>query len=111
VGEYELEDGKTAVVDTVRAEQIKKIFGFLAEDADGKTEEGIALSLVREKLEVNFTKQITEMDRSIEYFKNQYRKDTVDRLILSGGGVGLSGLYNFLKENLDLEIERCYPFF
>ncbi|MDC0947148.1 hypothetical protein OAS18_06515 [Nitrospinaceae bacterium] len=32
-------------------------------------------------------------------------------MILSGGGVGLSGLYNFLKENLDLEIERCYPFF
>ncbi|MFT4579946.1 MAG: type IV pilus assembly protein PilM [Nitrospinales bacterium] len=111
VGEYELEDGKTAVVDAVRAEQIKKTFGFPAEDADGKTEEGIALSLIREKLEVILTKQITEMDRSIEYFKNQYRKDTVDRLILSGGGVGLSGLYQFLKENLDLEIDRCNPFF
>ncbi|HIJ50733.1 MAG TPA: pilus assembly protein PilM [Nitrospinae bacterium] len=111
VGEYELEDGKTAVVDVVRAEQIKKIFGFPAEDADGKTEEGIALSLIREKLETILTKQITEMDRSIEYFKNQYRKDSVDRLILSGGGVGLSGIYQFLKENLDLEIDRCNPFF
>jgi type IV pilus assembly protein PilM len=111
VGEYELEDGKTAVVDAVRAEQIKKTFGFPAEDADGKTEEGIALNLIREKLETILTKQITEMDRSIEYFKNQYRKDSVDRLILSGGGVGLSGLYQFLKENLDLEIDRCNPFF
>jgi Tfp pilus assembly PilM family ATPase len=37
VGEYELEDGKTAVVDAVRAEQIKKTFGFPAEDTDGKT--------------------------------------------------------------------------
>ncbi|MDC0947149.1 hypothetical protein OAS18_06520 [Nitrospinaceae bacterium] len=71
VGEYELEDGKTAVLEAVRAEQIKKTFGFLAEDEDGKTEEGIALSLVREKLEMILTKQITEMDRSIEYFKNQ----------------------------------------
>jgi len=95
----------------VRAEQIKKTFGFPAEDADGKTEEGIALSLIREKLETILTKQITEMDRSIEYFKNQYRKDSVDRLILSGGGVGLSGIYQFLKENLDLEIDRCNPFF
>ena len=111
VGEYELEDGKTAVVDVVRAEQIKKTFGFPAEDADGKTEEGIALSLIREKLEAILTKQVTEMDRSIEYFKNQYRKDSVDRLILSGGGVGLSGIYQFLKANLDLEIDRCNPFF
>jgi type IV pilus assembly protein PilM len=111
VGEYELKDGKTAVVDVVRAEQIKKTFGFPAEDADGKTEEGIALSLIREKLEAILTKQLTEMDRSIEYFKNQYRKDSVDRLILSGGGVGLSGIYQFLKEHLDLEIDRCNPFF
>lgn len=111
VGEYDLGEGKTAVVDTVRAEQIKKTFGFPAEDADGKTEEGIALSLIREKLEAILTKQVTEMDRSIEYFKNQYRKDSVDRLILSGGGVGLSGIYQFLKENLDLEIDRCNPFF
>jgi type IV pilus assembly protein PilM len=111
VGEYELEDGKRAVVDVVRAEQIKKTFGFPAEDADGKTEEGIALRIIREKLEAILTKQITEMDRSIEYFKNQYRKNSVDRLILSGGGVGLSGIYQFLKEHLDLEIDRCNPFF
>ncbi len=111
VGEYELEDGKTAIIDAVRAEQIKKTFGFPAEDADGKTEEDIPLSLIREKLEPILEKQITEMDRSIEYFKNQYRKDSVHRLILSGGGVGLSGLYQYLKENLDLEIDRCNPFF
>ncbi len=111
VGEYELADGKTAIIDSVRAEKIKKTFGFPAEDADGKTEEDIPLSLIREKLEPILEKQVTEMDRSIEYFKNQYRKDSVDRLILSGGGVGLSGLYQYLKANLDLEIDRCNPFF
>ncbi|MZH05717.1 MAG: hypothetical protein F3743_10015 [Nitrospinae bacterium] len=111
VGEYELDNGKTAIIDTVRAEQIKKTFGFPAEDADGKTEEDIPLRLIREKLEPILEKQVTEMDRSIEYFKNQYRKDSVDRLILSGGGVGLSGLYQYLKTNLDLEIDRCNPFF
>ena len=51
------------------------------------------------------------MDRSIEYFKNQYRKDSDDRLIFSGGGVRLRGIYQFLKGNLDLEIDRCNPFF
>ena len=25
--------------------------------------------------------------------------------------MGLSGIYQFLKENLDLEIDRCNPFF
>lgn len=111
VGEYELEDGKTAIIDEVRAEQIKKTFGFPAEDSDGKTEEGLPLKVVRERMEPILVKQATEMDRSIEYFKNQYRKDTVHRLILSGGGVGLRGLYLFLKENLNLEIDRCNVFF
>ena len=110
VGEYELEDGKTAIIDEVRAEQIKKTFGYPAEDSDEKTEEGLPLKVVRERMEPILVKQATEMDRSIEYFKNQYRKDSVDRLILSGGGVGLRGLYLFLKENLDLEIDRCNVF-
>lgn len=110
VGEYELEDGKTIIIDEVRAEQIKKTFGFPAEDNDGKTEEDLPLKLIRERLEPILIKQATEMDRSIEYFKNQYRKDSVDRLILSGGGVGLRGLYQFLTENLDLEIDRCNVF-
>jgi len=110
VGEYELEDGKTVVIDEVRAEQIKKTFGFPAEDNNGKTEEGVPLSLLRERFEPILVKQVTELDRSIEYFKNQYRKNSVDRLILSGGGVGLSGMYRFLKENLDLEIDRCNVF-
>jgi type IV pilus assembly protein PilM len=110
VGEYELEGGKTAIIDEVRAEQIKKTFGFPAENNDGKTEEEIPLKLIRDRFEPILVKQVTEMDRSIEYFKNQYRKDSVDRLILSGGGVGLSGMYQFLKENLDLEIDRCNAF-
>lgn len=110
VGEYELENGKTAIIDELRAEKIKKSFGFPAEDNEGKTEEGLPLKLIRERMEPVLIKQATEMDRSIEYFKNQYRKDSVDRLILSGGGVGLSGLYQFLKENLHLEIDRCNVF-
>ncbi len=111
VGEYELEDGKTAIIDDLRAEQIKKTFGYPAEDNNGKTEEGVPLKLIRERMEPILIKQATEMDRSIEYFKNQYRKDSVHRMILSGGGVGLRGLYQFLKENLDLEIDRCNIFF
>ena len=110
VGEYEIEDGETAIIDEGRAEQIKKTFGYPAEDSDEKTEEGLPLKLIRERMEPVLIKQATEMDRSIEYFKNQYRRDSVDRLILSGGGVGLRGLYQFLKENLDLEIDRCNIF-
>jgi hypothetical protein len=52
---------------------------------------GSIAGLWLEKLETILTKQVTKMDPSIEYFNNQYRKDSVDRLILSGGGVGLKG--------------------
>ncbi|MEE9258358.1 MAG: pilus assembly protein PilM, partial [Nitrospinaceae bacterium] len=111
VGEYTLENGETAVVDQLRAEQIKKSFGLPAEDADGATEEGIPLISVRERILPTVEKQVEEFQRSIDYFKNQYKKDAVHRLILSGGGVGLSGLYQFLNAHLDLEIDRCNALF
>ncbi len=105
-GEYETERGTTAA-DEVRAEAIKKTHGLPPENADGKTQEGIPLREIRERMLPVLSKQMEELTRSVDYFKNQYKKDTVHRMILSGGAVGLSGLYKLFSEHLGVEIERC----
>lgn len=110
-GEYALPNGETMIIDAERAEQIKRTFGLPAEDASGTTEEGIPLASIRERIMPILSRQVEEFRRSIDYFKNQYKKDAVSRMILSGGAVCLSGLYQFLNDNLSLEIDRCNPLF
>lgn len=108
-GEYATGKG-TATVDEVRAEVIKKTHGLPPENADGETQEGIPLLEIRERILPVLVKQMEELHRSLEYFKNQYKKDNVHRMILSGGAVGLSGLYKLFSENLGVGIERCNVF-
>ena len=111
IGEYVTEQGDSAIVDEQRAEVIKKTYGLPNEDSDEATEEDIPLSAIRERILPIVTKQVEEFYRSIEYFKNKYKRDQVHRLIMSGGGVGLRGLYQFLTDNLDIKIERCNALF
>ena len=108
-GKYETGKGEVTV-DEIRAETIKKTHGFPAENVLGYTQEGIPLKQIRERILPVLTKQAEEMYRSMEYFKNQHKKDKIDKLVLSGGAVSLSGLYKFFSENLGVEIERCNVF-
>ena len=105
-GKYETDKG-TIIVDDLRAEVLKRTHGFPAEGAQGFTQEGISLQQIRERILPVVSKQMEEVNRSIEYFKNQHKKSKIDKLILSGGAASLSGLYKFLTENLAVEIERC----
>lgn len=105
-GKYETDKG-TVFIDDLRAEALKKTHGFPAEGVQGFTQEGISLQQIRERILPVVTKQMEEINRSIEYFKNQHKKSKIDKLILSGGASSLSGLYKFLSENLGVEIERC----
>lgn len=107
-GRYELEKGEVHV-DNFRAEAIKMNHGLPAEDSDEKTQEGIPLTEIRERILPVLTKQAEELHRSIEYFKNQHKKDKVHKLVLSGGAIGLRGLYKFFSDNLEIEIERSNP--
>jgi type IV pilus assembly protein PilM len=105
-GQYTV-DKTTVNVDEVRAEALKRTYGLPAENALDKTPEGIPLKEIRARVLPIVTKQTEEFHRSLEYFKNQYKKDKVHRMIMSGGGVSLKGLYQFLASHLDVEIERC----
>ncbi|NIP99379.1 MAG: hypothetical protein GWM98_02320, partial [Nitrospinaceae bacterium] len=78
-----------------------------SESDTGQTPEGIPLPNIRERVLPVLERQGEELERSIEYFKNQYKKDLVHRMVLSGGGVGLKGLDRFLNRHFDIALEHC----
>jgi len=106
-GEYPVGGGNTVTVDEIRAEEIKKNHGLPPEDSREMTQEGIPLTQIRERVLPLVERQTEEVQRSVDYFKNSYKVQTVNRIILSGGAVSLKGLYQFLVKNLDITIERC----
>lgn len=107
VGEYALDGGDTITIDELRAEEIKKKHGLPPEDSPDKNQEGIPLTQIRDRVLPLVTRQTEEVQRSVDYFKNRYKVDTVHRIILSGGAVSLKGLYQFLASNVDITIDRC----
>ncbi len=108
--QYDGPSGKLEV-DAKMAEELKKIYGLPQENETGTTPEGISLKDIREHVLLPISKQVEEIYRSIEYFKNRYKQQNVNRIIFSGGASGLHGLYNYLKDNLETdELERCNVF-
>jgi len=107
VGKYAIENDATVTVDEMRAEAIKKTHGLPAEDSRDKTQEGIPLAQIRERVLPVVARQAEEFQRSLDYFRNQYKVTAVHRMILSGGAVSLKGLYQFLAQNMDIAIDRC----
>jgi type IV pilus assembly protein PilM len=106
VGEYATADGLIAL-SVGMAGFIKKTHGLPPENSEALTEEGIPLREIRERLLPLLSKQAEEIHRSLEYFRNQHKEDTLTRLVLAGGSSGLRGFGEFLGEQLSLPVEHC----
>lgn len=105
----ELPSGATIMLDEARAEEIKKEYGLPEEGATGTTSEGIPLEELFDRLLPVLNKQAEELYRSVEYFKNLFKRDDISRLTVSGGAGGLTGFYRFLTSMLELRIEQFNP--
>ncbi|MCA9484103.1 MAG: type IV pilus assembly protein PilM [Nitrospina sp.] len=106
---FDLPSGARVVLDEMRAEEIKKEHGLPEEDAPGTTSEGIPLDELYDRLLPVLNKQAEELYRSVEYFKNLFKREDISRLTVSGGAGGLKGFYRFLSSMLELRIEQFNP--
>jgi cell division ATPase FtsA len=93
-----------------QAEKIKKTMGIPFKDSPIKNgDQTINLSkipfLVRPVLE----RLVAEVNRSLDYYKNQFHVERFDRLLLTGGGANLKNLPSYLSEELHLSVERFNP--
>ena len=95
--------GRTAL-SLEEAEDIKRKIGIPAEGTskviDDKISEPQILSMLRSPIE----QLVNEIDRCLDYYRQEKGGDTINSLILFGGGAALSGLTGFLSEELGMDV-------
>jgi len=87
------------------AEQIKLDYGIPDPGLEQEqTEEGIPLEGIRDGLMPVVDRLIMEIDRSFGYYRTQAEDQTIDRILLSGGGALLKGLPKSLERSFNIPI-------
>ena len=88
-----------------QAEEIKQKYGMIESETDQWIEEKISasqiLSLIRPKLE----QLVTDIESSLNFYREESRGGTVNRILLFGGGSSLQGLMPFLSQQLGIKVE------
>ncbi|MDR2560967.1 MAG: type IV pilus assembly protein PilM [Holophagales bacterium] len=51
-----------------------------------------------------------ELSRNTEFFRNNFKVDKIDRILLSGGGAKMTSLAGVLKERFNVPVELLDPF-
>jgi type IV pilus assembly protein PilM len=93
-----------------RSEKIKSETGILPKASDQRTDDQTSSPskvsfLIRPVLE----RLAAEIRRSLDYYRNQYHEERMDRLLLIGGGANLKDLAPYLSGQLGLAVERFNP--
>ncbi len=87
------------------AERTKIIYGIPDPGLEQEqTEEGIPLEGIRDGLMPVVDRLIMEIDRSFGYYKTQAENQTIDRILLSGGGALLKGLPKALERSFNIPL-------
>jgi len=100
-----------------KAERIKKELGIPSEARNGKTvdvlrqaqDESIDLSKVSFRMRPVLERMAAEIGRSLDYYKNQFNVDRIDRVLLTGGGAHLKNFSSYLGNELRLPVEHFNP--
>jgi type IV pilus assembly protein PilM len=95
---------QSLTLDERRAEKIKFQVGLRKREGDGTTEEGIPLTEVNTRLESIANRLVLELERSLNFYKNQFKDFNINRLFLVGGGSLLPGLQTFIQANLEIPV-------
>ena len=87
------------------AERIKLDYGIPTPGPEqDQTDEGIPLEGIRDALMPVVDRLIMEVDRSFGYYKTQAENQTIDRILLSGGGALLKGLPQALERSFHIPL-------
>ncbi|MBE0467395.1 MAG: type IV pilus assembly protein PilM, partial [Candidatus Desulforudis sp.] len=95
---------RTLGVDAETARRIKE-----GENPDGRSEAAVAETERSFSLQVGLIELVREIRRSLDWYQTQNREQPVARIILSGGGSKVSGLPDYLTEQLGLPVAPGCP--
>lgn len=102
-GVFSSERGR-AEINTETAEKIKKNYGIPDVQDHSLIDGKISAQQIRAMLRPKLEQLIEEIGRSLDFYREGWHAEKVDRLILFGGAVKLKGLVEFLSQELGVEV-------
>ncbi len=92
------------------AEKIKQEMGIpLKDSSEGRDGKSIPISKLSFLVRPVTERLVSEIRRSLDYYRNQFNVDRIDRLLLTGGGAKLKNLVPHLHEELGIPVEAFNP--
>ena len=88
-----------------QAEKIKRQYGIPAEGTEEKSPDGVPLSNILQIIKPVLRRFLNDVLRSFDYYKEQYHRDKIDRVIISGGASKLLNLADYLTSGLGIKVE------
>lgn len=104
MGTYDL-NGRRLEVDETLAEKIKIKSGLLEKWEEGEAVEGLPQEEIQKRLRPVMDRIILECERSLNYYKIEFKEYEIKRILLTGGGSLLTGLPEALENNLETTVQ------
>jgi len=92
-----------------QAEEVKKKYGIPKKDSTEVTESGIPLGHIYEMMAPTLRRLQNEIQRSFDYYKEEFREEKIDRIFLTGGSSSLKNLEDFLSNAFGIKVEILNP--
>jgi len=93
-----------------RAESIKIETGIPLESYQGRgSDQSTSLSTIAFLVRPVMEKLAAEIERSLEYFRNLFNGEKIDRVLLTGGGANLKNMVSYLSKELRLPVDHFNP--
>ncbi|MHB8842969.1 MAG: type IV pilus assembly protein PilM [Candidatus Aquicultor sp.] len=102
-GVYEI-NGLREEIDETVAERIKIKIGLSEAEGPDSIIEGVPWDQVQKRIGLVVDRLLLEVERSLNYYKNQFKDYEIKRVLLTGGGGLLKGLPEALEKNLDIPV-------
>ncbi len=89
-----------------QAEAMKRRYGIPEEDTSDMTEDGLPLKQIYQVMRPTLRRFLNEVSRSFGYYKEQFSKVSIDRVILAGGSSKMKNIDSHLSSELGINIEK-----
>ena len=93
-----------------KAEETKRELKIpLEAQNEGIVDKSINLSKISFLVRPVLERMVAEIGRSLDYYKNQFNVDRIDRVLLTGGGANFKSIASYLSGELRLPVELFNP--
>ena len=99
---------ETFGITEVAADQVISTIGFVTESEAGELDQE-SVEVIRRMLGKHFDMMLEELEASFDYANYQYPGEGAKRLLLIGGGAGISGLSQYFHSTLGVEVRSIAP--